>query len=800
MGGSRREASKKERDPTSPGMAAVAGSARGCSTSSADAARERPRLPRVAVPSRAKASAASSPAARRFAARAGGGLLLLGAAVLLGVWAAPGSLQDMATPVSGADVRRLGTTGSVIGLLEGRGEQLATSLWQLAARVGQLGGFAQDSGTELGGARHPTDPEDATGFLSALTRGRAERDLGRFEAALRLFELALRRAVSAEERWAALSDLGDLHARRGDAAKSKACLGEAQEILRSSDIYAEEIRRIKGAKATEPSAGSAPASQAPDSTAGLAGTAAGSLQGPRPAGLSSQQLQDSVKDLLNAGELEKAESAVADALDAYRARDESVAIASAHNVFGWVRRAQGRLPEAAQLHLEALTLSLKAGGPLSAGTPVADAAYRGLSNIQASLSSAGKTQEAAALLTSAVAVADAARVRQDDPARKRGESRLRPSSPPTVLAGRAAAASGRKAGPPRPAELRDSVIGLVRARDLKRAEAAVVAALDTYQLKQDPMATAVALNLLGRIRRAQGRYSEAARRHMRALTLGLRAGGLAAANSLEVKAAYRGLSAVQSSLLSIGRRSEAFSLLRHAVAAADAADVPWDAPGRRWGERRLRTSARAKASVGITGSAPRRTDVQPRPAELQDFVIDLLKRWELKEADFTVAVALDVYRSKRDKMATAVAHNLLGKVRRAQGRLPEAARQHIQALELALGAGGITAAATPEARGAYLGLGGVQASFHLAGAPKEAVALLDDAEEVANAAGVPRERPGRQWGEGHLRANAWPLAFAMAAAGQGRARPAPAFPGFAAPGRLRGPRSLPSRSTGPADA
>merc|ERR1719313_1848700 len=164
--------------------------------------------------------------------------------------------------------------------------------------------------------------------------------------------------------------------------------------------------------------------------------------------------------------------------------------------------------------------------------------------------------------------------------------------------------SGRAAkGPPSAAKLRDIVNDLMNSQELKKADAAVVTALDAYQAKEDWMAAATAHNLLGWIRRAQERYPEAARRHMRALALALQAGGPAAAESREAEAAYQGLSFVQASFHYVGRPEQAVALLHEAVAAADAAGVPQDSPGRKWGERRLRANARS--AIAAAPAPPR---------------------------------------------------------------------------------------------------------------------------------------------------------------------------------------------------
>lgn len=470
-----------------------------------------------------------------------------------------------------------------------------------------------------------------------------------------------------------------------------------------------------------------------------------------------EKLWDHVHELINAQKLTDAESAVEAALDAYRAKGHQVAIAAGHNLLGWVRRAQGRNPEAARLHMQALTLSLKAGGPLSAGTPVARAAYEGLSRVQASFNHAGRTGEAAALLRDVVAAAEAARVRQDDPGRKRGERRLQANAWSAALAARAATAAGRRAAaPPGASELQDLVIGLVKTRELPQAEAAATSALGAYEAEQNLMAIAVAHNLLGMVRQAQRRYHEAARRHMRALALALQCGGLAAAKSPEAEAAYRGLGSVQAVFLSTGRPQEARALARHAVAAADAAGIPKDRPARLQGERLLWASARPGTLNAAAASSGRRARARPRPIDLQILVHGLLSSGALEEAAAAVTVALEAYQAERHGMAAAAAQNLLAQLRREQGRHSDAARGHLRALSLALGAGGLAAEVTPEAEDAYVGLSAAQAALHRAGKARESVALLHEAEAAADAAGVPRERPGRRSGERRLREAAWP--------------------------------------------
>merc|ERR1719375_394028 len=333
-------------------------------------------------------------------------------------------------------------------------------------------------------------------------------------------------------------------------------------------------------------------------------------------------------------------------------------------------------------------------------------------------------------------------------------------------------------GPPSAAKLRDLVNDLMNSEELKKADAAVVTALDAYQAKGDWMAAATAHNLLGWIRRAQERYPEAARRHMRALALALQAGGPVAAESREAEAAYQGLSFVQASFHYVGRPEQAVALLHEAVAAADAAGVPQDSPGRKWGERRLRANARSaiaaapappraqgpQDTVGDVAEAARQVSPAlrsgrvakgpPSAAKLRDTVNDLMNSQELKKADAAVVTALDAYQAKGDWMAAATAHNLLGWIRRAQERYPEAARRHMQALALALQADGPSAAESQEAEAAYEGLSFVQASFHHVGKPEEAVALLDEAVAAADAAGVPQDSSGRKRGERRLRANA----------------------------------------------
>jgi len=316
--------------------------------------------------------------------------------------------------------------------------------------------------------------------------------------------------------------------------------------------------------------------------------------------------------------------------------------------------------------------------------------------------------------------------------------------------------------PPRPEYLRALVSDCIRKSEvmkIKEADDAVVAALDAYQAKGDRMAAASAQNLLGWIRRAEERYPEAGRRHMQALALALQAGGPDAAESEEAEAAYTGLSIVQITT------QDAATLLEEAVAAADAAGVPSDSPGRVWGERRLRANARlpgtpesraraAALEVAESSPVPQERNIAEGPVwqdELEAQVKDLMDKGMFERANGVALVMLEGYRAKSDKMAAASVHNLLGEIYSAQEQYREAARSYVQALALALQAGGPDAAGSEVAEAAYAGISIMQTTLAYIQKPQDAEALLRDAVAAADAAGIPRDNPDRVWGESRLR-------------------------------------------------
>lgn len=182
-------------------------------------------------------------------------------------------------------------------------------------------------------------------------------------------------------------------------------------------------------------------------------------------------------------------------------------------------------------------------------------------------------------------------------------------------------------------------------------------------------------------------------------------------------------------------------------------------PARHPQEDPPRSAATTKEAGCIGGWAPQRkadciskTDVVPASgglSRLREEVGEHLNRWDLRGAEATITAALE----GRSGPVPALALNLLGRVRRSQERLPEAAELHRQALAAALEAGGDGAR---DAEEAYEGLSFLQATFHRAGQPDDAVALYAEAVAIAGAAGVLPENRGRKDGERRLRANAWP--------------------------------------------
>lgn len=195
-------------------------------------------------------------------------------------------------------------------------------------------------------------------------------------------------------------------------------------------------------------------------------------------------------------------------------------------------------------------------------------------------------------------------------------------------------------------------------------------------------------------------------------------------------------------------------------AATVRSSEPEAAPAEREEPRRShQPAAAASPQPRVESDEPAPIDGKvPTPSDLRDLTIDLMNDWrtsaDLRKAETTVVSVLDKYEARGDEAAAATAHNLLGWIRRAEERYPEAGRRYMRALVLALKAGGPDPAGSQEAEIAYQGLSFVQASFHYVGRPKEAAKLFEDAVAAADAAGVPTHSQGRKWGERRLKANA----------------------------------------------
>lgn len=330
-------------------------------------------------------------------------------------------------------------------------------------------------------------------------------------------------ATSPDARIAVLCDLGEAHARSGDAAKSIACLQEALQMLHSSEVVSLSKRsraRLAGKlyrrvlsinrinshmRETLRATTSAIPASIPGETSARENSktvaARAVIASERvPISLGPIELQDLVKELMNLRELKKADATVVAALKAYYAKGDRVAAAVAYNLLGWVRRAQERYPEAARRHLQALSLTLQACGPDAAGSPMAEAAYQGLSLVQAYYD-AGTPEKAKALLHEAKAAADAAGVSQDEPGRLRGERLLRADAQArNVVAALARNVGGFSKG--MSTELQDLVRDQRESQRLARSDAKVAAALAEYRAEKESLRANAQFRADTRLRRS----------------------------------------------------------------------------------------------------------------------------------------------------------------------------------------------------------------------------------------------------------------------------------------------------------
>lgn len=148
-----------------------------------------------------------------------------------------------------------------------------------------------------------------------------------------------------------------------------------------------------------------------------------------------------------------------------------------------------------------------------------------------------------------------------------------------------------------PEDLLVEINGLLNDWKLKQAEKTVMAAL--CKESREGSVSAGVLNLLGRVRRAQEQYPEAAMLHERALAVALQRD----AASPDVEEAYRQLSYVQASFHYVGRPEAAAKIHEAAVALAKGVPVRGRAADiRKDGERRIRANARPEPAAAVVAT------------------------------------------------------------------------------------------------------------------------------------------------------------------------------------------------------